>query len=187
MAEHLGYIPAQVTAGETIWIAAANTTRPTDTDIILSDYTPNGGCTLSYLFAAATPITVAAVANGAGTGWTLEVTAARTLAWRAGSLAFAGQVTNSSGRVWLVDEGFIVVRASPAAVSTYAAALAAVEAAIVEYASNPYGSFTIPGGITVQYRSIDELINLREFYRAEVSRDSASRARRIIRTEFICS
>jgi hypothetical protein len=89
--------------------------------------------------------------------------------------------------VWLVDEGVVVVRASPAAVSTYAAALAAVESAIAEYATNPYGSFTIPGGMTVQYRSIDELLNLREFYRAEVSRDSANRARRIIRTEFICS
>jgi hypothetical protein len=187
MAEHLGYIPAQVTAGETIWIAAANTTRATDADIILSDYTPAGGCSLSYLFAAATPITVAAVANGAETGWTLTVTAAQTLAWRAGSTAFAGQVTDAAGHVWLVDEGVIVVRASPAAVSTYAAALTAVESAIAEYAANPYGSFTIPGGMTVQYRSIEELINLREFYRAEVSRDSANRARRIIRTEFICT
>lgn len=186
--ENLGYIPAQVTAGETIWISASNTTRDTDEDITLTDYTPAGGYTLAYLFAAPTPITVSASANGTDTGWTLEVTAAQTLAWRAGAMAFAGQVTHTAtGRVWLVDEGVIVVRASPVVASSYAAALTAIEAAIAEYAANPYGSFTIPGGMTVSFRSLDDLLNLRAFYKSEVARDSAKRQRRIIRAELTCS
>ena len=183
--ENLGYIPAQVTAGESIWISASNTTWETDEDITLTDYTPAGGSTLAYPFAAPTPITVSASANGANTGWMLEVTAAQTLAWRAGQMAFAGKVT-LSGRVWLVDEGVIVVRASPVVASSYAAALTAIEAAIAEYAANPYGSFTIPGGMTVSFRSLDDLLNLRAFYKAEVARDSAKRQRRIIRAELTC-
>lgn len=186
--ENLGYIPEQVTSGESIWISASNTTRETNADIVLTDYTPAGGYTLAYLFASTpTPITVAAVANGGNTGWTLEVTAAQTLAWKPGQIAFTGQVTHtSSGRVWGVDQGLIRVLASPVVASQYAAALTAVEAAIAEYASNPYGSFTIPGGMTVSFRSLEDLLNLRGYYKALVAETSATRQRRILRSEFIC-
>jgi hypothetical protein len=185
--ENLGHLPAWITAGETIWISAANTTQGTDDDIVLDDYLP-ADYNLSYEFAAPTPITVAAVTNGAGTGWTLEVSAAQTLAWGNGSIPFLGKVTHkTSARVFAVDSGSIMVKASPLAVSQYAAALAAVDLAIAEYASNPYGSFALPGNMTVSYRSLDDLLSLRAFYRSEVARTSSQRMRRIIHTEFKCA
>jgi hypothetical protein len=182
---NLGYIPASITAGESIWISAANTTQDTNADIVLTDYAPSGGYTLAYVFAATTPLTVSGVANGGNTGWTLDVAAAQTAAWSAGQLSFVGRVTHTStARVFVVDSGIIAVTANPANASTYQAALSAVDAAIAEYASNPYGSFSLPGGITVTYRSLEDLLGLRDFYAAEVARTSANRQRRIIRSEF---
>lgn len=186
MADNLGYMPETVTAGETIWISASNTTGATNSDIVLSSYTPAGGYTLAYLFASASPITVSCVASGGNTGWTLEVTAAQTLAWKPGQISFSGQVTHTdTGRVWVVDQGLVRVLPSPVQASQYAAALASVDTAIEQYAANPYGSFTIPGGLSVSYRSIDDLLNLRGHYKQLIADTGATRQRRIIRTEFV--
>jgi hypothetical protein len=184
--QNLGFLPEWIVAGETIWIAAANTAQSGE-DIILDDtYLPETH-TLAYDFAGTTPTTITAAANTGGTGWTLEVSATETVTWRGGAVAFRGKVTDkTTGRVTTVDVGEIQVKASPLTVSQYAAALAAVEAAIAEYAANPYGSFTVPGGMTVNYRSMDELLALRSFYRAEVARETATRPRRVILGEYRC-
>jgi hypothetical protein len=181
--ENLGYLPLRITAGASIWIAAANTPQDSE-DIIIDDYTPAGGYTLAYQFAARTPLSVAAAANGANTGWTLEVTGAQTLAWNPGRIVFAGIVTHTaSARTFAVDAGAIAVDASPMRVSSWAAVLTAVDAAITTYAANPHGNFNIEG-FSASYRSMSDLIALREYVNYMLQQDSASRPRRIIRTRF---
>lgn len=181
MAGNLGFVPSRVVAGESIWISAANSAQGAQ-DIILDDYSPASGATLAYQFAAPTPITVTASANGANTGWTLDVTGAQTLLWRAGALRFAALVT-SGGRTFAVDEGTIFVTASPLAVSQYAAALTAIEAAILTFAGGGQRSFQL-GDMSVTYGSLQELLDLRAFYKGEIARETSSRPKRIIRTRF---
>jgi len=185
--ENLGYLPETVTGGETIWVSADNTTQDEyGEDIAVSPYLP-ATHTLVYDFDGATPVSVTAAPNTGGTGWTLEISAAITLTWAAGVINFRGKITDkTTGRIFAVDVGTISVKASPLSVSQYAAALAAVEAAILEYAQNPYGSFTIPGGMNVTFRSLDDLIGLRTFYQSEVRKQTSARTRRIIRSEFRC-
>jgi hypothetical protein len=182
MTINLGYIPDSVVAGETIWTAAANT--KSKGDIILSDYTPAGGYTLAYQFAAATPISVAAVANGGNTGWTLELTAVQTLLWKAGTIRFTGYVTQTSGgRVFAVDAGTISVEPSPLATSAWTAVVAACDAAILAYAGNPNGSFNVDG-LSISYRSLSQLTDLRSYAKTMADQETGNRPRRIIRTRF---
>lgn len=185
MAERLSYLPSRVTAGESIWISASNTTQSTDSDIDLSsDYLP-ADYNLKYQFAASTPMEVTGAANTGGTGWTLEITAAQTLLWSAGFLSYAGRVIHkSTGRVWTIDEGIIEVVSSPMTVSTYAAALTAIDSALAESAGSAFGSVNVPGGISFTYKSTDELLSLRAHFAALVSKTTAGKIRRTIRTEF---
>jgi len=179
-----GFLPDSIVAGETIWISASNTTQGTNYDLIFTDYTPAGGYTLAYDFAAVTPITVAGVANGANTGWTLEVTAAQTLVWKAGIIRFAGYVTlTASGRKFAVDAGSILVTPSPLATSDWTAIITACDAAILTYAGNPYGSINI-GEQSIQFRSMEDLINLRTFAKQMEASETGSRPKRIIRARF---
>lgn len=182
-----GYMPDRIVAGETIWIASANTTQATNVDIILTDYTP-ASYALAYQFAAATPITVAAVANGAGTGWTLEVTAAQTLVWKPGRINFAGYVTHSvSTRKFAVDAGAIEVTASPLASSAWTAVVAACDAAILAQMSTgeQSGSFSVDGmSKSFAYRSTDDLITLRAYAQNMADNETGARMGRIIRTRF---
>jgi len=178
-----GFLPDRIVAGESIWIASANSAQDGE-DLIFTDYTPAGGYTLAYQFAASSPISVTAVANGDNTGWTLTVTGAQTLLWRPGVIRFAGLVTHTaSTRIFAVDEGAIAVTASPMATSEYAAVLAAIEAAILNYATNPRSSFSVDG-MSVNYGSLKELIDLRAVYKAEVASQTGKRIKRIIRTRF---
>jgi len=178
-----GFLPSRIVGGESIWISAENAAQDGE-DIILTDYTPAGGYTLAYQFAAATPIAVAASANTGNTGWTLTVTGAQTLLWRPGNIRFAGFVTHTaSTRIFAVDEGAIGVTASPLATSEYSAVLAAIEAAILAYATNPQGSISIDG-MSIGYGSLRELIDLRDVYKAEVDRQTGRRIKRVIRTRF---
>lgn len=185
MAGTLGYLPAQIVAGETIWIAAANTIQ-SGVDIILADFTPAGGSTLSYQFAAATPITVAAAANGANTGWTLEVTSAQTLVWKAGVIRFAGYATKSA-RTYAVDAGSIMVTASPLATSAWTAIVAACDAAMLTQAAtgSQSGSFSVDGmSKSFTYRSTTDLVQLRSYAKNMADYETGSRQKRIIRTMF---
>jgi hypothetical protein len=178
-----GFLPDRVVAGESIWLSADNSAQDGE-DLIFTDYTPAGGYTLAYQFAAKTPISVAATANSADTGWSLTVTGAQTLLWLPGIIRFAGFVTHtSSTRIFAVDEGSIAVTASPLAVSEYAAALTLIEAAILSFATDPQRSFAL-GELNVSYGSLDDLLNLRTFYKAEVARQTGKRIKRIIRTRF---
>ena len=179
----LGYIPTSIICGESIWISAANTIQ-SGKDIILADYSPASGYTLAYQFASSTPLSVAAVANDDDSGWTLEVTGAQTLAWSPAVIAYAGIVTHTAtGRTFSVDSGTITANASPLRVSSWVAVLATVDAAIASYASNPNGSFTVDG-MSVSYRSMSDLIALRDYVSFRLSQDTASKSRRIIRTRF---
>jgi riboflavin synthase alpha subunit len=89
----------------------------------------------------------------------------------------------ASGRVFAVDAGTITVEASPSRVSSWVAVLAQVDAAIATYAANPNGSISIEG-MSVTYRSLEQLIALREYVVYRQQQDSASRPIRIIRTRF---
>jgi hypothetical protein len=187
--ENLGVIPSRIVAGASLWVAAANTTQDSE-DIIIDDYTPAGGYTLAYQFAAPTPLSVAAVANSGNTGWTLEVTGAQTLAWGAGRIPYVGIATIvvSAGppevtRTFPVDQGVILVDASPMRVSAWAAVVASCDAAIATYAANPNGSLSIEG-MSVSYRSLSQLTDLRDYATYRLQQDTASRPRRIIRTRF---
>ena len=177
----LGYIPSRVVGGETIWVAAANALQGRD-DIVIDDCTPAGGYALAYSFAASTPITVTAVANGANTGWTLEVSGAQTLAFPIGDVAYTGVATIST-RSFVVDQGVIKVDASPLRVSSWVAVLAQVDAAIATYAGSPNSSMSIEG-MSVSYRSMDQLMALRDYVNHRLQMDSSKRVKRIIRTEF---
>ena len=182
-----GFLPDRVVAGETIWIAAANTTQATNADIILTDYLP-ASYNLAYQFAAATPISVSAVANGGGTGWTLEVTAAQTLVWKPGEIRFAGYVTaKTGGRVFAVDAGTIAVTASPLATSAWTAIVAACDAAILAQmgTGQTSGSFSVDGlSKSFSYRSADELMTLRAYAKNMADLETGNRPKRIIRTRF---
>lgn len=186
--ETLGFLPVRIIAGETIHVAAANTLQSwAGEDIIIDDVTPAGGYTLAYQFAAATPATVSAVANGANTGWTLEVTGATTLTWAPGRLSYVGYATKTSTtRIYAVDQGVIDVDASPLRVSSWKAVLALVDAAIATYAANPNGSVNIES-MSITYRSLSQLTDLRDYVKARLAEDTASRPRRIIRARFTCS
>ena len=187
MAQNQGHIPSRIVAGETIWISASNTLQ-SKADIILDDYTPAAGYTLAYQFAAPTPVSVSAAANGANTGWTLEVSGAQTLLFGAGSVSFAGVVSIVDGevtRAFSIDQGVIKVDASPMRVSSWVAVLASVDAAIATYASNPRGSMSIEG-MSVTYRSLSQLTDLRDYVTYRLQLDSAKRPRRIIRSEIAC-
>jgi hypothetical protein len=180
--QNLGFMPARIIGGETIWIAAGNTTQDAE-DIVIADYTPAGGYTLAYRFSAPTVLDVNALANITNTGWTLTVTAAQTLLWKSGEVRFIGLVTHTAtGRVFAVDSGAIIVTESPFYASQYQAALTAIEAAIANYATSPQRSFSL-GDMSVTYGSLQELLDLRAFYQTEVARERGS-VRRIIRARF---
>ena len=183
MTENLGFIPAQIIAGETIWIAAANTIGDAE-DITLEDFPLTTGHTLVYQFAAATPITVNAVENAGLTGWTLEVTAAQTLVWKPGRISFAGYVTvTSTGRKYAVDAGAVTVTASPLATSNWTAIKAACEAALLTGATSGVLSWGVDG-VNTAYKSTAELISLREYARTMELRDTGNKPARMLRTRF---
>ena len=181
----LSFLPTRIVGGESIWISASNSTQSAE-DITLDDYSPATGWGLTYSFSASTPISVSGVANDDDSGWTLELTGAQTLTFTPGVVAYQGYVTKTIDDVLktiTVDSGTLIVDASPARVSSWAAVLVAVDAAIATYAANPNGSITVDG-MSVSYRSMDDLIKLRDYVNYRLNLDSAGRTKRIIRTRF---
>lgn len=165
-------MPATLTAGESI---AAT--------ITLDGHAPDDGYTATWRFAAPIPISVSGVSAGDGAAWSLTVTPAQTLLFRRGSLAWDVLVQKDEAAT-VADRGTVIVYPSPLAVSQYAAALAAVESAIAAYGANSKRSFSI-GDMSVSYRSLQELIDLRGYYKREIARETtAASAARIIRTRF---
>jgi len=183
MVTSVRYLPQSIVAGESIWIAAANTAQNA-TDITFTDYTPAGGYTLAYQFAATTPVAVDAVANGTNTGWTMDVTPAQTLVWAAGYISFAGYVTHTAtGRKFIVDRGSIAVAASPLSTSAWTAVIAACDAALLTGATSGHVSFGLDG-INLTYKSSAELIGLRDYAKSMESAAIGGSRTRIMRTRF---
>lgn len=177
------YFPDVITAGETVWIADASAISATKNDIKFTGFTPALGYTLAYSFAASTPVTVSAAANTGGTGWTLEVPAATTLAWKAGALVYNALVTHTaSQRVYAVESGTVNVKPSPLATSSWTAVVAACDAAILSYSGNPNSSLSVDG-MTISYRSMENLTTLRAYAREMELNDRGFRPR-IIRARF---
>jgi hypothetical protein len=182
--DELGYIPARIVGGESIWISAANTAQSSQ-DIIISGFTPAGGYTLAYQFAAATPFSVTAAANGANTGWTLDVTGVQTLTMKPGRVAFAGIITKTDGgRTFAVDSGGLVVIASPLRVSSWVAVLAAIDAAFLTVSTSPNGSVSIDG-MSVSYRGASDLISIRNYAQERLNSDNGRRGPSRILSRFV--
>jgi len=180
--ENKGLLPTRVQAGETIWVASANTAQ-SRADIIIDGYLP-ASYTLAYQFAGASPVTVAGVANGGGTGWTLEVTAAATLAWKPGTISFAGYVTQTAtARVFAVDAGTIIVDPSPLSTSSWTAVVAACDAAILAYAGGGMRSFSLDG-MSYSFNDMSELTTLRAYAQNMADQETGGRMARVIRSRF---
>jgi len=176
-------LPLTLIAGETIWIAAANTVQ-SSSDIILSDFTPAAGYTLAFEFTGDTPVSITAAANGDDTGWTLTVPAATTLTWNPPQVHYSIMATKTStGMVFAAGCGVIKVTASPLKVSSWVAVIESCDAATANYAKNPNGSFMIDG-IQVTYRSLTSIINLRAFAVSKLNEETGNRPIRVMRSTF---
>lgn len=154
-------------------------------DIILAEYSPATPATLSYHLQCDNPLTIKAAANSGNTGWTLTVSAVDTLTLGPGPVAFAGVLT-IDGATKVVDTGIIHVRPSPLRVSSWLAVVTAIDAALLTAASSPSGSISIDG-MSISYRSPDQLIRLRDYAAGMAARESATGTMgggRIIRTRF---
>jgi len=159
MATALHVLPESIVAGESFTVTISGVSKT--------------GRTCVYQFDAPTPFSVSCDATGSE--FVLTLTGAQTLLLKSGPIRFVAlAVTTEGGASECVDSGEICVEPSPLAVSQYAAALAAVEAAIAKYATNANRSLSI-GDMSIQYRSLDELLSLRSFYLAEVERDRSGR------------
>ena len=183
--ERLSFLPKRIVGGESVWISASNSTQNA-VDIILDDYSPATGWGLTYAFSASTPISVSGVATDSNFGWTLELTGAQTLTLTPGVVAYQGYVTKTIDDVLktiTVDSGTLIVDASPLRVSAWSSVLMAVDEAITNYASNPNGSITVDG-MSISYRSMADLIKLRDYVNYRLNLDSAGRTKRIIRMRF---
>lgn len=175
MAAQLNILPAALVAGETI-----------SETITLTDYPASAGWAVSYRFATPTPITQACTGGTAGV-WTLALSSAQTLTVPTGRVRFDALATQTVGeavaQVVCVDSGVIAVTASPLTVSKWSAVLTAVETAIATWGTNDQRSMSIEG-MSISYKSLDELMKLRAFAKAEIERDTGNRKPRIVRTRF---
>lgn len=175
MATQQNILPTELTAGETV-----------SETITMADYPAADGWAVSYRFAAPTPISQAC-AGGTDGAWTLSLSSAQTLTL-AGRVRFDALATQTAGesvaQVVAVDSGVIAVAPSPLAVSKWSAVLAAVETAIATWGTNDQRSMSIEG-MSISYKSLDELLNLRAFCTREISRDTGSKRPRFILSRFI--
>ena len=97
------------------------------------------------------------------------VSAAVTLALAA-SARWGVFATGSDGSVSCVASGTLAVSKLT---SDYRAALAAVDAAIASFSSNPNRSITV-GEIQITYKSLDDLLALRSYYAGLVAADEGT-------------
>jgi len=156
MATELSILPTSITAGESFTATLPATVTVT-------------GRTCVYQFKTAVPFSVSCTDNG--TSFILTVTAAQSLTLKAGNIYFAAfATTTSTGAVACVDSGYLTVAPNPLATSSYSTALAAVEAAIASYATNPNKRVNV-GDISIEYRDLDDLISLKSYYQSEVNRE----------------
>ena len=168
MAAQLNILPSNLVAGESL-----------SETVAVSGYSSADGWAISYRFAAyPSPLTVAGVANGSG-GWAIALTSAQTLTLLTGPMRFDAIVSKASVAV-AVDSGTIAVTASPGLVSKWQAILDSVELAIASWGTSDQRSMTIEG-MSISYRSIDELLKLRAFCIKQIARQTGNgRSSRIL-------
>ena len=160
MATELSILPTSITAGESFTATLPSTVTVT-------------GRTCVYQFKAPVPFSVTCAAGE--TQFVLSVTAAQSLTLKAGNIYFAAfATTTSTGAVACVDSGYLTVAPNPLATSSYSTALAAVEAAIANYAANPNKRVSL-GTMSLEYRDLDDLIALKSYYQSEIARDLTGR------------
>lgn len=170
MSGTLDLFPNTLTPGESVSVT-----------FMSPSYAPEDGWAIAYRFAATDPITVDGVDDSEG-GFTVALTAAQTLTMTAGALVFDAIATKGPVST-AVDRGQITVMPSPITVSRWQAVLTAVEESIAGFAGNSNRSMTVDG-MSVTYRSMDELLNLRAFCIKQIARDKGSRLPHVIRSVF---
>jgi len=174
MAE-LNLLPETLVAGETVSVAVS-----------LSSYPVASGWAVAYRFAAETPFSVSCTGGTAG-AWTLALTSAQTLTLKTGGLRFDAIATQTVGeavaQVVAVDSGTITVTASPMLVSQWESVLTSVDAAIASFGTSNQRSMSIEG-MSVSYRTIDELLRLRAFCVSMIAREKSGRGRKVIYSRF---
>ena len=77
----------------------------------------------------------------------------------------------------------ILVTASPLTVSKWSAVLTAVDAAIATWGTSDQRSLSIEG-MSISFKSLDELLKLRAFCTHEINRDTGNKRPHILRTRF---
>ena len=168
-------MPTELVAGETI-----------SEILTISDYPVEDGWAVSYRFATPTPITQACTGGEAGV-WAITLSSAQTLTIPSGRIRFDALATQTVGetvaQVVAVDSGVIQVTASPLTVSKWSAVLASVEAAIATWGTSDQRSMSIEG-MSVSYRSIDELLKLRAFCTQQIQRETGNKRPHILRSRF---
>lgn len=144
----------------------------------LADYPASAGWALSYtLINAAAKVTINATASG--DDHAVTVSAATTAGYAAGSYDWRARVSRA-GEVYTVGEGRITVRNAFSGTTfdarTHARkTLEAIEAVIEGRASSEVSYYMI-GNRQLRYMTPDELLTLRDKYRAEVTREDAATA-----------
>jgi hypothetical protein len=175
MAKKLNIMPGELVAGETVSATAT-----------LTDYPVASGWAVSYRFATPAPITQACTGGTAG-AWAIALSSAQTLTIPSGRIRFDALATQTVGQtvaqVVAVDSGVIVVTASPVVVSKWSSVLESVEAAIASWGTSDQRSMSIEG-MSVSYRSIDELLKLRAFCTQQIRRENGNKRPNILRARF---
>lgn len=169
--EQLGILPVAIVGGESI-----------SAIIKITDRSSADGWTLTYCFSdnATTQVACTAGSNGV---FNLLIPSSTTVKWPGGVVRFVAYVAKDDASE-AVDAGGISITASPLAPKSWAqAALDAVEAVIAGVATSAQSSMSIDG-IAVTQRSPEQLIELRNWLRAEARLAEANRPRRIIRSIF---
>jgi hypothetical protein len=170
MIQPASIMPTTLTAGESLSVTFSN-----------SDYSPDNGWALVYRFSGPVPFQVSGVDNDAG-GFTVALTAAQTAVLPAGAVVFDALATKGADVV-AVDRGRILIHASPLTVSQWQATLTAVESLIATWGTNDQRSVSM-GDMSVSFRSLDELLNLRAFCIRQIARDTGRKLPQIIRSRF---
>lgn len=142
----------------------------------LADYLPADGWVLSYtLINGTSKITFAATTSGSD--FLVNVAAATTTAWTAGTYSWRSQVAKA-GEVYTIGSGTIVVQPSFGAStldnrSFARIALANIEAYLQSPANLTAASYEIAGR-KLQRIGVPDLLALRDKYKAEVAREDAA-------------
>lgn len=174
MASTLNLIPETLTAGESLSVSVS-----------VSDYKPSDGWALVYKFVyGVSSITANGNEDAEIDGWTVELTPAETLSIPSGTISFHAFAQKSSESVIIeshcVDAGTIQVKSL---VSKWSAVLESVEAAIASWGTSDQRSMSIEG-MSVSYRSIEELLHLRAFCTQQIKKELGRKGPHLLRTRF---